>query len=576
MKLGNLPSLTLLALGMMASMPAKSLTMDLVGRYQTGIYGEAGAEIVDYHKNTQSAYVVDGAKNRIDIISLSKLPTTAINNPLTANTLTAMHLNLPEKVTTSDNQVLSLGTANSLSIYGDWLAVAVANVNKKDDGVVLFYKIEKDKPELFKAVQVGALPDMVTFTPDGQKVLVANEGEPTADYQFDPVGSIGVINMENSMPANTAVLMMFDKFESQKAELQAKGFKFASPKGHSLAQDIEPEYITVSDDSKTAWVSLQENNALAKIDLVNNDIVAIHPLGLKDFGDKNNGIDASDKDKEINIRSWEGVYGLYQPDTIYGYSVNGQHFTVTANEGDSRDWWFGAADEKSCLDAGGSKFDEEDGCLAYSEETRAGKLTLADTHPQLSHLDNKELGRLKVTKAMGDEDGDGKYEKIVTFGARSFSIWNDNGELVFDSGNQFAKTIAERYPEGFNTNESENKKDNRSDDKGSEPEALAIGQVDGKTYAFIGLERMGGIMIYDVSNPKAPNFVDYILNRDLTVDYEIDDSTNPVTLKGDYAKAGDLAPEGMRFIKAENSPTKNALLLVANEVSGTVSVYQIK
>lgn len=576
MKLGYLPSLTLLSLALVASMPAYSLTMDIVGRYQTGIYGEAGAEIVDYHTDTQTAYVVDGAQNRIDIIKLSNLPKAALQNPLTANTLKATHLNLPETVTVSGNVTLSLATANSLAIYGDWLAVAVANANKQDNGVVIFYKISQDKPVLFKAVEVGALPDMVTFTPDGKKVLVANEGEPTPDYKYDPVGSIGVIKMDNNGPADTAMLMMFDKFEVQKSELQSKGFKFASPKGHTLAQDIEPEYITVTEDSHFAWVSLQENNALAKIDLVNNEIVAIHPLGLKDFGQEKNGIDASDKDKKINIRSWEGVYGLYQPDTIHGYSVNGQHFTVTANEGDSRDWWFTAKDEKACLDAGGQTFDEEDGCLAYSEETRASKLTLADSHPQREHLDKKELGRLKVTTAMGDDDGDGKYEKMVTFGGRSFSIWNDSGELVFDSGNQFAKTIVERFPDGFNTNETENKKDNRSDDKGSEPEALSIGTIGDKTYAFIGLERMGGIMIYDITNPKSPNFVDYVLNRDLSVDFEIDDSTTPVTLNGDYIKAGDLAPEGMRFIEAKDSPTNKSLLLVANEVSGTVTVYQIQ
>lgn len=576
MKLGYLPSLTLLSLALAASMPVYSLTMDIVGRYQTGIYGEAGAEIVDYHTDTQTAYVVDGAQNRIDIIKLSNLPKAALQNPLTANTLKATHLNLPETVTVSGNVTLSLATANSLAIYGDWLAVAVANANKQDNGVVIFYKISQDKPVLFKAVEVGALPDMVTFTPDGKKVLVANEGEPTPDYKYDPVGSIGVIKMDNNGPADTAMLMMFDKFEVQKSELQSKGFKFASPKGHTLAQDIEPEYITVTEDSHFAWVSLQENNALAKIDLVNNEIVAIHPLGLKDFGQEKNGIDASDKDKKINIRSWEGVYGLYQPDTIHGYSVNGQHFTVTANEGDSRDWWFTAKDEKACLDAGGQTFDEEDGCLAYSEETRASKLTLADSHPQREHLDKKELGRLKVTTAMGDDDGDGKYEKMVTFGGRSFSIWNDSGELVFDSGNQFAKTIVERFPDGFNTNETENKKDNRSDDKGSEPEALSIGTIGDKTYAFIGLERMGGIMIYDITNPKSPNFVDYVLNRDLSVDFEIDDSTTPVTLNGDYIKAGDLAPEGMRFIEAKDSPTNKSLLLVANEVSGTVTVYQIQ
>ncbi|WP_245879905.1 choice-of-anchor I family protein [Vibrio gangliei] len=569
------PTLSVLTLGLITALPTYALNVDLVGRYQTGIYGEAGAEIVDYHQSTASAYVVDGAQNRIDIISLSNLPTKPISTPYTANTLQASHLSLPDSVTTAQGKVIPLATANSIAIHQNWLAIAVQNKEKYDNGAVLFYEIKADKPQLKLAVEVGSLPDMVTFTPDGSKVLIANEGEPSPDYQHDPVGSIGVINMKNGQPEENATLLMFDKFESQKEQLIKQGFKYASPKGHTLAQDIEPEYITVTEDSRFAWVSLQENNALAQVDLKSNDIVAIHPLGLKDFGKDENAIDASDKDDKINIRAWQGVYGLYQPDTVHNYTVDGKHYTVTANEGDSRDWWFTAADEDSCLQAGGQKFDEEDGCLGYSEETRAAKLPLGDNHPQKDHLGKKELGRLKVTKAMGDENGDGKYEKIVSFGARSFSIWDESGKQVFDNGNQFAKIIAERFPKGFNTDEAENKLDNRSDDKGTEPEALALGQVGDKIYAFIGLERMGGIMVYDITAPQKPAFIDYILNRDLTAKFEIDDSTSPVTLKGDYIQAGDLAPEGMRFVSPEQSPTKQALLLVANEVSGTVSVYQL-
>lgn len=571
-----LPILSILTLNLSVALPTNALTMDLVGRYQTGIYGEAGAEIVDYHPNTQSAYVVNGAKNRIDIIKLDNLSTTTIKNPYTANTLKAVQLVLPKEVVTTTHQSIQLGVANSLSIHGDWLAIAVGNQIKQENGVVLFYNIKQDQPKFVKAIQVGALPDMVTFTPDGSRVIVANEGEPTDDYQYDPVGSIAIINLTNNVPDNMAVLLMFDKFESQKEQLIKLGFKYASPEGHSLAQDIEPEYVTVTDDNRYAWVSLQENNALAKVDLKNSNIEGIYPLGLKDYGAAGNGIDASDKDGSINIREWQGAYGLYQPDTIHSYTINGKHYTVTANEGDSRDWWFKASDKQACLDAGGKEFDKSDGCLAYSEEIRAKKLPLSATNLAKTHMSNKELGRLKVTTAMGDDDGDGHYERIVTFGARSFSIWDEYGQQVFDSGNEFAKIIAKRYPEGFNTNEAENKKDNRSDDKGSEPEALAIGSVDGQTYAFIGLERMGGIMVYDISDPKQAKFIDYQLNRDLSVKFSIDDSTDPVTLRGDYIEAGDLAPEGMRFVSVEESPTNQALLLVANEVSGTVSVYQLK
>lgn len=167
----------------------------------------------------------------------------------------------------------------------------------------------------------------------------------------------------------------------------------------------------------------------------------------------------------------------------------------------------------------------------------------------------------------GDTDGDGDYDELYSFGTRSFSIWNaDTGELIYDSGDDFEQITAEQLGyDGFNNNNTENKGDNRSDDKGPEPEALAVGEVNGHYYAFIGLERTGGIMMYNIDDPTAPEFVEYLLNRDLEVDIETD-----------LESAGDLAPEGMAFVDAADSPTGNALLIVGNEVSGTTTVYEVK
>lgn len=552
------------------------LSMTMVGRYQSGIYGEGAAEIIDYHQKTQKAYVVNGAKNRVDIIDLSAVNTTAVKNPLTASTLSAQYLQLPQSVTLASKQIIPLGGANSLSIYNDLLAIAVANEDKQAEGVVLFYRLDSASPELFTAVEVGSLPDMVMFTPDGSKAIVANEGEPSSDYKRDPNGSISVIAIKQGKPEDTATMLGFEKFEEQKAALIADGFKFASPKNSSLAQDIEPEYITVSQDSKKAWVSLQENNALAEVDLSSLTITQIHGLGYKDLGDEKNALDVSDKDQAINIKPRQGVFSLYQPDTITSYSVDGEQYIVTANEGDARDYWFSAPNEVACINAGGLEFDEEDGCLGYSEETRAGELALSEHHPQAKNLSKAELGRLKVTTALGDENNDGVFEKLFAYGGRSFSIWNSQGEQVFDSGSDFERITADRLGSMFNSDESKNKGDSRSDDKGVEPEALAIGQVNDRTYAFIGLERMGGIFIYDITKPSEAKYIDYILNRAVEAEYKIDDSTSPVTLSGRYQQAGDLAPEGIKFVPAAYSPTKNAMLLVANEVSGTVSVYDVQ
>lgn len=552
------------------------LSMTMVGRYQSGIYGEGAAEIIDYHKKTQQAYVVNGAKNRVDIIDLSAVNTKAVKNPLTANTLHAHYLQLPKSVTLASKQSVPLGGANSLSIHNNLLAIAVANADKQAKGVVLFYQLGAESPELITAVEVGSLPDMVTFTPDGSKAVVANEGEPSSDYKRDPNGSISVIAIINDKPAKTATTLGFEKFEAQKAALIADGFKFASPATSSLSQDIEPEYITVSQNSKTAWVSLQENNALAEVDLSSLTVTQIHGLGYKDLGDEKNALDVSDKDKAINIKPRQGVFSLYQPDTITSYSVDGEQYIVTANEGDARDYWFSAPNEVACISAGGLEYDEEDGCLGYSEETRAGKLTLSDNHPQANNLSKTELGRLKVTTALGDDNNDGVYEKLFAYGGRSFSIWNSQGEQVFDSGSDFERITAERLGNKFNSDESKNKGDSRSDDKGVEPEALAIGTINDRTYAFIGLERMGGIFIYDITKPSEAKYIDYILNRATDATYGIDDSTAPATLSGSYKQAGDLAPEGIKFVPAVYSPTKNAMLLVANEVSGTVAVYDVQ
>jgi hypothetical protein len=176
---------------------------------------------------------------------------------------------------------------------------------------------------------------------------------------------------------------------------------------------------------------------------------------------------------------------------------------------------------------------------------------------------NANLGRLNVTKSLGDVDGDGDYDQLYTLGGRSFSIWGLDGSLVFDSGSDFERVIAARNPASFNASNDDRAFDSRSDNKGPEPEAVAVGEVGERMYAFIGLERQGGIMIYDVTTPRSPVFVDYVNNRDFSVD--------PATLPA----AKDLGPEGVIFIDAKDSPSRKPLLVVANEVSGTVTIYAV-
>lgn len=528
-----------------------ALNIHLVGRYESGIFGKSAAEIVDYSPITQSSYVVNAQSGMVDIVDLSTLSSSEVESQTTLNNLTKT----ASIDVVADTNISGLGSVNSVAISGDILAMAVekadANGNSTQGmGIVAFYRLSADaQPALIHTVEVGALPDNLVFSPNGQYLLVANEGEPNSNYDVDPQGSVSMISITGTMPATTATSIEFTEFnvgESREAEISAE-IKINGPSA-TVAQDLEPEYIAISTDNKTAFVSLQENNALAVIDIDSATVTAIHALGMKDYGISGNEIDASDKDDMVNLSTYQSVYGLYQPDTIASYQWNNTSFVVTANEGDARDY---------------------DG---FSEEARAEDLTLDANHPQVAAAqDDTQLGRLKVTTSMGDTDNDGDYDQIVSYGARSFSIWTASGQQVFDSGSDFEKITAALLGDNFNNHNEESKGDSRSDDKGPEPEALAIGTIGDITYAFIGLERTGGFMVYNITNPFDVNFVDYIVNRDFDIEFEIDGDD----ISGQPELAGDLGPEGMKFVSAENSPTNAPILIIGNEVSGTTSVYQL-
>ncbi len=493
------------------------LKLTQLGRYDTGLFDESAAEIVAYDADTQRLFVVNAHAAAVDVLDVS----------------TPSNLN---KVATIDASSLGAG-ANSVAVSNGLIAIAIENTDKQANGLVAFYNTSD--LSLVKTVTVGALPDMVTFTPDGNYVLVANEGEPNSDYTVDPEGSVAIISVAGGVIADEAVIAGFGAFNEQVDSLRASGVGIYGPNA-TVAQDLEPEYITVSPDSSTAWVSLQEANALAVVDINAGAISAVLPLGFKNHLVRGNELDASNKDDRINLQNWP-VLGMYQPDSIASYEANGAVWIVTANEGDSRDY---------------------DG---YSEEARVADVTLnPEIFTDAATLQAEEnLGRLKITTSRGDEDGDGVYDTLYSYGARSFSIWSSAGELVYDSGNEFALITANAVGDKFNS-DSDDEFDSRSDDKGSEPEALAVGEIDGKMYAFIGLERVGGIIVYNISNPQQPYFVTYVTNRDFSV------------TPAEGVDAGDIAPEGMKFIDAAHSPTGLPLLAVSNEVSGTTTVYQLE
>lgn len=479
-----------------------------------------GAEISAFDSASKRVYTVAGSA--IEFYTLSN--TGSLSAPS----------NLPFGFTAGANTILP----NSVAIKNGIVAVGYAIVTPvtlaQQFGIVAFY--DAATATYINSVSVGYLPDMLIFTPDGTKVLTANEGEPNSYGQgssFDPEGSVSIIDISGGVAAATVNTVGFTGFNGQIVALRAAGVRIYGP-GATVAQDFEPEYIAFNADGSKAFVVLQENNAVAELDIATATFTQILPLGLKDHNLAGNGLDASDRDLEpgfttgkINIQNWP-IKGMYQPDAMASFTVGGTQYFITANEGDSRAY------------------------TGFNEEARVSTLTLDPTaFPTSATLQlNQNLGRLQLTNATGDTDNDGDFDELHALGARSFTIWNNSFTPVFDSKDTLERISAAQNPRGFNSDGTTASFDSRSDNKGPEPEAVATGMVNGVLYAFVGSERTGDIFVYDITNPTAPVFKQYL--------------DHPA----------DLQVEGVLFIPANQSPTGKALVIASAEVSRTVTVYE--
>lgn len=552
----------------------ETIKLSVLGHYKTNIFAESAAEIPAYDAASKRLFVVNAQKGLVDVLDASKP-----EQPIHIAELSA-------------RDYLADSEVNSVAVQNGIVAIAVQAKNKTDAGLVVFFNA-KDLSFMSK-VAVGSLPDMLTFSPNGKTVLVANEAEPNDDYSIDPEGSVSIIDIQD-IKQPKASIADFRAWNSQKADLMSKGVRIFGPNA-TVAQDLEPEYITISGDSKTAWVTLQENNAIARVDIAQQKVTDIYPLGYKDHGVMGNELDVSDRDSKIDIKTWTGLVGMYQPDSIANYQVNGQTYLVTANEGDSREWlkdedaYFagnlaqGYVENIRMKHLFNSKgFNAEGDYPAHLQKIANGvkgaklnPVTFAYCGATATEAGDcrkdGNLGRLNIAWNMGyqtNADGSPKldangrliYDKLYAYGARSFSIWNTQGQLVWDSGSEFEKKISELFPNYFNTDHEAVSLDDRSDNKGPEPEGITLGTIGAKTFAFIGLERMSGVMVYDITTPMQPKFVEYFTTRNF--------------VETDSAKQGDLGPEGLIFIAAKDSPNGKPLLVVGNEVSGSTAIYQV-
>jgi hypothetical protein len=493
--------------------PAPSISLEKIGQYAGG--GTGAAEITAYDHVSRRLFVVNGARGTVDVLDLSSPA-----SPTLVSTIAVAQ---------------SGASANSVATHDGVVAVAIEADDKQAPGTVAFYRAAT--LQLVSRVRVGALPDMVTFSKSGRYVLVANEGEPSPDYRNDPEGSISIIDAA-SLESPTVVQVGFSAFNDQAASLRSAGVRIFGP-GASVAQDLEPEFIAIAEDETVAWVTLQENNALAIVDIPGAVVRQIVPLGHKDHALAGNALDVSDRDGPdggplVSIRTWP-VLGMYQPDAIAAYRANGETYLVTGNEGDPRAYpAFAEAERVGALPVNGSIFTPAACGGTCTEDAR--------------------LGRLLVSSASGRNGA--AFDTLYAFGGRSFSVRDAQGRLVWDSGDQLERLISALPMVNFNAGNIGNVLDERSDDKGPEPEGVAIGVVQGRTYAFIGLDQVGGVAVYDVTTPTSPVFATYMNSR--------------------AGASGDLGPEGVTFVPAERSPTGGPLLILGNEISGTTVIYRIR
>ncbi|HET9372104.1 MAG TPA: choice-of-anchor I family protein [Vicinamibacterales bacterium] len=510
--------------GVKGDPPPKGIVLSPLGVYTTGLFDEGAVEISAYDAATQRAFLTFAEKPRVEIVDLS--------DP-----------SAPQKFAAIDLTPWGGAGAHSTSVAVRDGVLAVAVPQGGDDsgpGKVLFFTTAG---AFLQELTVGALPDMLTFTPNGRFLLTANEGQPNQAYTVDPEGSVSVIDMSHGAGnLNQADVATADFRAFNDAALDPS-IRIFGPRA-TVAQDLEPEYIAVSHDSRTAWVTLQENNAIGIIDLTSAAVTRLVGLGFKDHSRAGSGLDGSRDDRVIGIRPWP-LRGMYLPDAIAAIEAHGRTYLVTANEGDVREY---------------------DGLNAAGEESIEIEDAVLDPikFPNFAVLQHRTqgIGRLKVTRFGGDTNGDGKLDELRTFGARSFSIWSDAGTQVFDSGDELEQRTAAAFPQFFNASNTNNTMDDRSDDKGPEPEGVTVARLFGRTFIFVMLERIGGVMVYEATEPASPRFVQYISTRNF--------AQAPAAGAG-----GDLGPEAARIVQAEDSPTGAPLLIVSNEVSGSLRIFSI-
>ena len=507
-----------------------SLDLTQEARYDAGMTNADGGvmEIVDYNTVTGWAYAVNGQTGNLTAIAVKDMADSESVDLLDGNDIDV------KSIVEANCEGFTYGDMTSVAVSADGtkLAAAVQAEGYADNGRVAVFTCNADGTLTFEqAYETGVQPDMVTFTPDDSRILTANEGEPRegyADGEVDPAGSVTLITVADG----TAVNVDFTAYDSNEERQKLVDAGIVMKKDTVPSEDLEPEYIAAGND--TAYVTLQEANAIAVIDLDSLKVEGIYSAGYEDYS--TTAVDIDKKDEAYNPAVYESLRGIRMPDGVALYSVDGVDYIVTANEGDSREW--------------GDYLNEDERDFGDGQTSPTGKIT----------AENSGLTGKVVFFDSSDYDGlDSGLDYV--FGGRSFTVFRaDESGLteIYDSGSDFEAKTAEYIPENFNCSNDDKSLDDRSGKKGPESESITVGTVGERTYAFIGLERVGGVMVYDITDPAETVYVNYINSRDFSEDI-----------------AGDDSPEGLCFIPAADSADGNAYLLAACEVSGTVAAYEL-
>lgn len=478
----------------------------------------AGAEIPAFDPISDRAFASSGIG--IQVVNLAD-PAA----PVFINTITPSTLGVPAIVSDDISSVaVRKGSGSNPSV----LAAAIINNPKTSAGHVVF--LNASTGALMGHATVGVVPDHIAWTPDGSKLLVCNEGElSTPEVTIEAAvpdaaqGSVSIIPVDAAGLPGTVQTADFTAFDSQTAALKTAGVRIFDDGVPST--DFEPEYLAISPDGSKAMVTLQEANAVAVLDIASATFTSVAPLGKKNFSTLR--ADFSDADGMKNPRTGQSVFGLYMPDAIAAYTSGGQTYYVTANEGDDRNDFI-APNETTTVNNAGYDLDN----TVFPNEADV-KL-------------NANLGKLTVSNVpglRGDTDNDGDIDEILMYGARSFSILDASGGIVFDSGDMIEMIVASLHNSLFD--------DSRSDNKGPEPEGVAVATLGARTFAFVGLERSHLTLVFDVTNPLAPTYVTSLV------------------------RSGDLNPEGIVVVSEIDSPSGRPLVLVTNESSNTLSVFEL-